>query len=324
MRSSSRSRTGRRGSTPTSTRAGTSRTSTAITTPPSHRAGPLHAPLVPHRRPTRPRAGEVRDVQGPPGAHAVPERAVWLVNLAVIAAFFVLLLLIRAAADAVVAGAGTPVAVMLGLGTILLPFASALLRPRPFRDARLRSLHAVFCASGEPSATRGFCVAAGALAGLAVVVELPLVLVAAALGAYSLVDSPRSDASHASAPASSPAFCRSLRTTHGPSDRHSGPGTPTPSSWSARPGTTSSARMTRGSSGSRAPASRQHSTCSSPSAGCSSSHRSRPSRSPHCRFLRRRSQAGGGLRRRVDRSPCSSTTRPTTSPSAAAPPARGS
>jgi hypothetical protein len=127
--------------------------------------------------------------QGPPGARAVPERAIWLVNLVVIVAFFALLLLIRAAAGAVVADAGTPVAVMLGLGTMLLPFAGAFF-------AHVLSATLAFAAFVVLQRERRrpdprLLVAAGALAGLAAVVELPLGVVAAGLAAYCLVDAPQ-------------------------------------------------------------------------------------------------------------------------------------
>ena len=127
--------------------------------------------------------------EGPPGAQALPERAVWLVNLAVIAAFFVLLLLMRAAAEAVVAGAGTPVAMMLGLGTMLLPFAGAFFSH--VLSATLAFAAFVLLQRERRDRDVRILVAAGVLAGLAVVVELPLVVVAAGLGAYALVDAPR-------------------------------------------------------------------------------------------------------------------------------------
>ena len=73
-------------------------------------------------------AGAVPDTyvtaQGPPGARQVSERAIWQVNLFVIAAFFALLLLIRVVVDEMFPGAGLAAALLLGLGTMLLPFAT--------------------------------------------------------------------------------------------------------------------------------------------------------------------------------------------------------
>ena len=122
LRSSSRSPTARRGSTTTSTRAATSRTSTGISTPPSRPASPSSAaPLVPRCRPS---PAEAR-ASWPPGRRAVPERAIWRINWVVLTSFFVLLLLIRWAVEPRSPRAGVLVAVMLGLGTMLLPFARA-------------------------------------------------------------------------------------------------------------------------------------------------------------------------------------------------------
>jgi hypothetical protein len=126
---------------------------------------------------------------GPPGARAAPERAIWLVNLAVVAAFFVLLLLMRDAAESVAVGAGTPVAVMLGLGTMLLPFAAAF-----FAHVLSATLaFAAFQLARLERTKRGswLLIAAGCLAGLAAVAEVPLALVAACIGAYVLADRPR-------------------------------------------------------------------------------------------------------------------------------------
>ena len=126
---------------------------------------------------------------GPPGARAAPERAIWLVNLTVVAAFFGLLLLMRNAAEHVVPGSGTPVALMLGLGTMLLPFAAAFF-------AHVLSATLAFAAfriaQHELTARSSWLlVSAGCLAGLAAVVEVPLALVAACLGVYVLSEKPR-------------------------------------------------------------------------------------------------------------------------------------
>jgi hypothetical protein len=125
----------------------------------------------------------------PPGAHYVSGRTMWNVNLVVVAAFLVLLLLVRWAVDRSVGSAGTAVALMLGLGTMLLPFAvsyfshdlAAALGFAAFavalRERRRRSLRLV--------------AAAGVLAGLAVVVEYPAAIVAGAVAVYAAVDRPR-------------------------------------------------------------------------------------------------------------------------------------
>ncbi len=61
----------------------------------------------------------------PPGARYVAGRTMWNVNLVVIGAYVVLLLLVRLVVNRLVAGAGTAVALILGLGTLLLPMATS-------------------------------------------------------------------------------------------------------------------------------------------------------------------------------------------------------
>jgi hypothetical protein len=127
--------------------------------------------------------------QGPPGARRVSEHAIWQVNLVVVFAFLVLLLLVRATVDSRYRGTGAAVALMLGLGTMLLPFAtsyfshvgSATLAFAAFalllRERRRRSDAAL--------------VVAGVLAGLAVFVEAPAVIIALGLVGYAVADAPR-------------------------------------------------------------------------------------------------------------------------------------
>ena len=74
--------------------------------------------------------------QGPPGARGVRKDAVWQLNLVIVAAFLGLLLLMRYAGNACAAGTGLAVALILGLGTMLLPFATAYLAGTANRRAR--------------------------------------------------------------------------------------------------------------------------------------------------------------------------------------------
>jgi len=125
--------------------------------------------------------------QGPPGARDVSKEAVWQLNLVIIVAFFGLLLLARYAANACVPGTGLAVGVILGLGTMLLPFATAY-----FAHVLSATLgFAAFALVLRRRDSRLAVVGAGLLAGLAVVAEAPLALVAAALAAWVLVDRPR-------------------------------------------------------------------------------------------------------------------------------------
>jgi hypothetical protein len=116
----------------------------------------------------------------------LPRRATWQVSIvgATLAALL-LLLLVRSVAERVVPEYGTAAAVLLGTGSLVLPFSTLffahvlaatlgfaafwlLLRDRRSADPRLPVV-----------------VAAGALAGLAIVVEFPLGIVAIALAVYA-------------------------------------------------------------------------------------------------------------------------------------------
>ncbi len=127
--------------------------------------------------------------QGPPGAHQVSERAIWQVNLVVVAAFFSLLLLIRSVTERKFPGTGLPVALLLGLGTMLLPFATLYFSHDVSALFGFAAFALLLRERERPSPR--FLVGAGALAGLAVFVELPTAVVAACLGMYAMVDTPR-------------------------------------------------------------------------------------------------------------------------------------
>ena len=112
-------------------------------------------------------------------------RRVWEVNLfgAVLPALL-LLLLVRSAVERVVPGLGGATAVLLGAGTMLLPFATL------FFDHALSAalgFAAFVLLLGERHGPRrtGLVAAAGLLAGLAVVVEFPLALIALVLAGYA-------------------------------------------------------------------------------------------------------------------------------------------
>jgi hypothetical protein len=126
---------------------------------------------------------------GPPGAQAVPERAIWRINWVVLASFFALLLLVRWAVDRFYRGAGVVAALMLGLGTMLLPFAAAYFSHVPSVALGFAAFTVLIRERGRQSLWG--LGAAGVLAGLAVFVELPLAVVAVSLAAYAVVDAPR-------------------------------------------------------------------------------------------------------------------------------------
>lgn len=124
----------------------------------------------------------------PPGAHTVDGSMMWYGNLVVVVAFLCLLLLIRWAVDRSIGRAGTPVALMLGLGTLLLPYATTY-----FAHVLAAALgFSAFALAVYTRPARPFraLVGAGVLAGLAIVVELPAVIVAGAVALYLALDRP--------------------------------------------------------------------------------------------------------------------------------------
>lgn len=128
--------------------------------------------------------------QGPPGARQVAERAIWQVNLGVIAAFLVLLLLIRSVVERLFVGVGTAVALMLGLGTMLLPFATAYFSHVISATLGFAAF-ALLRAERRHRSRTVLVAAAGVLAGLSVFTELPTAIVGACLGGYVIADTPR-------------------------------------------------------------------------------------------------------------------------------------
>ena len=115
-------------------------------------------------------------------------------------------------------GFGTVAAVAMGLGTLLLPFATMFF-------AHALSACLVFAAftvlfverRGRPRPA--LLVAAGVLAGLAITTEYPTALIGFVLGVYALARPRPLCAAWRSAAECSPASCRSLSTTGGPSAR---------------------------------------------------------------------------------------------------------
>jgi hypothetical protein len=117
----------------------------------------------------------------------VPLRAVWQIGLwAVVIPGVVLLLLVRRAADAIEPGTGVAAATVLGLATLVLPFSTLFFAHVPAAMLAFASFWLLFRRRSSLAAA-----AAGALAGLAIAVDLPLVVPAAALLVYAAVRRPR-------------------------------------------------------------------------------------------------------------------------------------
>ena len=112
-------------------------------------------------------------------------RRLWEVNLfgAVLPAL-ALLLLVVVAVDRVVPGHGAPTAVLLGAGTLLLPFAT-LFFDHALAAALGFAAFVVLLRERDGPGRTSLVATAGALAGLAVVVEFPLALVGVVLAAYA-------------------------------------------------------------------------------------------------------------------------------------------
>jgi phage shock protein PspC (stress-responsive transcriptional regulator) len=120
----------------------------------------------------------------PAAMTGVPLRAIWQIGLwAVVLPGAALLLLVRRAADDVEPGTGVAVAVILGLGTLLFPFATLLFAHVPAALLGFASFLLLY--------ERRNPLLAGVCAGLAVATDLPLVVVAAALLVYAWRRAPR-------------------------------------------------------------------------------------------------------------------------------------
>jgi hypothetical protein len=135
--------------------------------------------------PANPNAG----LRYPDAMSGIPLRAVWQIGLwAIVLPGIGLLLLIRRAVEWIEPGLGTAVAAILGLGTLVLPFSTLLFAHVP--AAGLAFL--AFCLL-QPGCTATWLhvMGAGAAAGLAVAVDLPLALPAVLLGLYAAAEGPR-------------------------------------------------------------------------------------------------------------------------------------
>jgi hypothetical protein len=123
--------------------------------------------------------------QGYPAAMTgVPLRAIWQIGLwAVVLPGFVLLLLVRRAAEAIEPGTGTAVAAILGLGTLVFPFATLLFAHVPAATALFAGFLLLFL--------RRRPLWAGACAGLAVGFDYPFAIPAVLLGVYAASARPR-------------------------------------------------------------------------------------------------------------------------------------
>jgi hypothetical protein len=116
----------------------------------------------------------------------VPLRAIWQIGLwAVVLPALGLLLLMRRTVERIEPGLGVAVAAILGLATLVLPFSTVLFAHVPAAGLAFLSFALLFGGGGLRRVA-----AAGAAAGLAVAVDLPLALPAVVLGLYAAARTP--------------------------------------------------------------------------------------------------------------------------------------
>jgi hypothetical protein len=119
-----------------------------------------------------------------------PSRTLWFIGLAgVVLPFFVLLLLVRWVTERIEPGWGTVTAVVLGLGTTLLPFAQ-LFYAHTLAAALLFGCFALLFRERHGEASLVFVALAGACAGYAFGTEIQSAAIALVLGVYALVRRP--------------------------------------------------------------------------------------------------------------------------------------
>lgn len=108
----------------------------------------------------------------------LPLRALWQIGLwAVVLPGVLLLVLVRRTVERLEPGLGTAVAVLLGLGTLVLPFSTLLFAHVPAALLAFLSFSLLF--------RGGHVAVAGAAAGLAAATDVPLALPAVLLGVYA-------------------------------------------------------------------------------------------------------------------------------------------
>jgi hypothetical protein len=124
----------------------------------------------------------------PAAMAGVPLRAIWQIGLwAVVLPALGLLILVRRTVERIEPGLGTAAAVILGLGTLVLPFSTLLFAH--VAAAALAFLSFALLFDRPVSMLR--IAAAGTAAGLAVSTDLPLAVPAVLLGLYAAARAPR-------------------------------------------------------------------------------------------------------------------------------------
>ena len=120
------------------------------------------------------------------------DRAIWALNFwACVLPAILLFLLVRAVGDRLAPGTGLISAIALGLGTMVLPFATMYFSHIPAAAAAFAAFALLVRERDRPSPRPAMLFAAGLLAGVAVVFEYPAALIGLVLGGYVLTVGPR-------------------------------------------------------------------------------------------------------------------------------------
>lgn len=148
---------------------------------------------------TRVAGGQERESFSPRAIALRDQRSVtWLIGLwAVVLPALVLLLLVRSVAERFAPGHGTLAAVLLGAGTLVLPYSTMLYAHVPAAALALGALWVLLRERDAGRTRPALLVAAGVLGGLAALVDYPVALVALVLGAYAARRSVRRSALYA-------------------------------------------------------------------------------------------------------------------------------
>jgi hypothetical protein len=138
---------------------------------------------------TRVAKDETRENLSPRAVALRDQRSVtWLIGLwAVVLPALALLLIVRSIAERFAPGYGTLAAVLLGAGTIVLPYSTMLYAHVPAATLAVAAFWVLLRERDDGGARRGpaLLVASGLLAGLAALVDYPVGLLALVLGVYA-------------------------------------------------------------------------------------------------------------------------------------------
>jgi hypothetical protein len=119
------------------------------------------------------------------------DRAIWALNFwACVVPAIILFLLVRATGDRLVPGTGLMSAIVLGVGTMVLPFATMYFSHIPAAAAAFAAF-AVLVRERDGPFRWMLVFAAGVLAGVAVVFEYPAALIGLILAGYAVASPPR-------------------------------------------------------------------------------------------------------------------------------------